>query len=149
MNFTLRYVAREGSHHSGNWGGVLRNPATVSWLSAPTKANSGCALDARDKTPSSSTHAVHQEAQKFSTTGLPCSCHTRTCSPYWVSIASLGAVLPSTEGLARAACWRPQASDTTSTVARPMATAAKTPDLRLTRLSLVIQEGVRLGDARV
>jgi acetylornithine deacetylase/succinyl-diaminopimelate desuccinylase-like protein len=29
VNFTLRYVAREGSHHSGNWGGVLRNPATV------------------------------------------------------------------------------------------------------------------------
>jgi acetylornithine deacetylase/succinyl-diaminopimelate desuccinylase-like protein len=29
VNFTLRYVAREGGHHSGNWGGVLRNPATV------------------------------------------------------------------------------------------------------------------------
>ncbi|MQA96625.1 MAG: M20/M25/M40 family metallo-hydrolase [Streptosporangiales bacterium] len=28
-NFTLRYTAREGSHHSGNWGGVLRNPATT------------------------------------------------------------------------------------------------------------------------
>lgn len=28
-NFTLSYTAREGSHHSGNWGGVLRNPATV------------------------------------------------------------------------------------------------------------------------
>ncbi|WP_028923179.1 M20 family metallopeptidase [Pseudonocardia acaciae] len=28
-NFTLRYRARVGSHHSGNWGGVLRNPATV------------------------------------------------------------------------------------------------------------------------
>lgn len=29
VNFTLSYTAREGSHHSGNWGGVLRNPATV------------------------------------------------------------------------------------------------------------------------
>jgi acetylornithine deacetylase/succinyl-diaminopimelate desuccinylase-like protein len=28
-NFTLRYRARVGNHHSGNWGGVLRNPATV------------------------------------------------------------------------------------------------------------------------
>lgn len=28
-NFTLSYQPREGSHHSGNWGGVLRNPATV------------------------------------------------------------------------------------------------------------------------
>ena len=29
VNFTLSYTAREGGHHSGNWGGVLRNPATV------------------------------------------------------------------------------------------------------------------------
>ncbi|WP_236789041.1 M20 family metallopeptidase [Amycolatopsis sp. GM8] len=27
--FTLRFKAREGAHHSGNWGGLLRNPATV------------------------------------------------------------------------------------------------------------------------
>ncbi|MQA04911.1 MAG: M20/M25/M40 family metallo-hydrolase [Streptosporangiales bacterium] len=29
VNFTLSFRAREGSHHSGNWGGLLRNPATV------------------------------------------------------------------------------------------------------------------------
>lgn len=28
-NFTLTYRARPESHHSGNWGGVLANPATV------------------------------------------------------------------------------------------------------------------------
>lgn len=28
-NFTLRYRARSESHHSGNWGGVLSNPAIV------------------------------------------------------------------------------------------------------------------------
>ncbi len=28
INFTLRVNARERAHHSGNWGGVLRNPAT-------------------------------------------------------------------------------------------------------------------------
>lgn len=28
-NFTLQYRARPESHHSGNWGGVLSNPATV------------------------------------------------------------------------------------------------------------------------
>jgi acetylornithine deacetylase/succinyl-diaminopimelate desuccinylase-like protein len=27
--FTLRVALREGAHHSGNWGGLLRNPATV------------------------------------------------------------------------------------------------------------------------
>ena len=27
--FTLRVPLRERSYHSGNWGGVLRNPATV------------------------------------------------------------------------------------------------------------------------
>jgi acetylornithine deacetylase/succinyl-diaminopimelate desuccinylase-like protein len=27
--FTLRVPLREGAHHSGNWGGLLRNPATV------------------------------------------------------------------------------------------------------------------------
>lgn len=29
VNFTLRHRARERAHHSGNWGGVLANPATV------------------------------------------------------------------------------------------------------------------------
>ena len=29
INFTLRLRARERSYHSGNWGGVLANPATV------------------------------------------------------------------------------------------------------------------------
>lgn len=29
VNFTLTVNAREESHHSGNWGGVLSNPATV------------------------------------------------------------------------------------------------------------------------
>ncbi|MDX3226509.1 M20 family metallopeptidase [Streptomyces sp. ME19-01-6] len=29
VNFTLRVALREGAHHSGNWGGLLRNPATV------------------------------------------------------------------------------------------------------------------------
>ncbi|MGA5358485.1 M20 family metallopeptidase [Streptomyces purpurascens] len=28
-NFRLRVALREGAHHSGNWGGALRNPATV------------------------------------------------------------------------------------------------------------------------
>ena len=28
-NFDLALVAREGGHHSGNWGGLLRNPGTV------------------------------------------------------------------------------------------------------------------------
>jgi acetylornithine deacetylase/succinyl-diaminopimelate desuccinylase-like protein len=28
-NFTLSLHAREGGHHSGNWGGLLRNPGTV------------------------------------------------------------------------------------------------------------------------
>jgi len=28
-NFRLRVPLREGAHHSGNWGGALRNPATV------------------------------------------------------------------------------------------------------------------------
>ncbi|MEV0633660.1 M20 family metallopeptidase [Streptomyces sp. NPDC050619] len=28
-NFRLRVDLREGAHHSGNWGGALRNPATV------------------------------------------------------------------------------------------------------------------------
>jgi acetylornithine deacetylase/succinyl-diaminopimelate desuccinylase-like protein len=29
INFTLALNLREGGHHSGNWGGLLRNPATV------------------------------------------------------------------------------------------------------------------------
>jgi acetylornithine deacetylase/succinyl-diaminopimelate desuccinylase-like protein len=29
VNFELGYHAREGGHHSGNWGGLLRNPATT------------------------------------------------------------------------------------------------------------------------
>ena len=29
VNFELRFKAREGGHHSGNWGGALRNPATT------------------------------------------------------------------------------------------------------------------------
>ena len=29
FNFELRLRAREGAHHSGNWGGLLVNPATV------------------------------------------------------------------------------------------------------------------------
>ena len=29
INFTLALKLREGGHHSGNWGGLLRNPATV------------------------------------------------------------------------------------------------------------------------
>ncbi|MBB5470950.1 acetylornithine deacetylase/succinyl-diaminopimelate desuccinylase-like protein [Paraburkholderia sp. Clong3] len=29
LNFELTVALREGGHHSGNWGGVLRNPATV------------------------------------------------------------------------------------------------------------------------
>ena len=28
-NFSLTLALRDGSHHSGNWGGLLRNPATV------------------------------------------------------------------------------------------------------------------------
>ena len=28
-NFELVLNAREGGHHSGNWGGLLRNPGTV------------------------------------------------------------------------------------------------------------------------
>ncbi|MDP1900269.1 MAG: M20 family metallopeptidase [Rubrivivax sp.] len=28
-NFTLALTLREGAHHSGNWGGLLRNPGTV------------------------------------------------------------------------------------------------------------------------
>ncbi|MGW3649859.1 M20 family metallopeptidase [Streptomyces sp. NPDC000878] len=28
-NFQLRVALRDGAHHSGNWGGALRNPATV------------------------------------------------------------------------------------------------------------------------
>ncbi|WP_434108725.1 M20 family metallopeptidase [Paraburkholderia caffeinilytica] len=29
VNFTLSLQLREGAHHSGNWGGLLRNPGTV------------------------------------------------------------------------------------------------------------------------
>jgi acetylornithine deacetylase/succinyl-diaminopimelate desuccinylase-like protein len=29
LNFDLTLVLREGGHHSGNWGGLLRNPGTV------------------------------------------------------------------------------------------------------------------------
>lgn len=29
LNFELSLALREGGHHSGNWGGILRNPATV------------------------------------------------------------------------------------------------------------------------
>ena len=29
FNFTMRYRAREGGHHSGNWGGLLTNPGVV------------------------------------------------------------------------------------------------------------------------
>src|SRR5262245_1496068 len=29
LNFTLRLRARQGAHHSGNWGGLLTNPAIV------------------------------------------------------------------------------------------------------------------------
>ncbi len=29
INFDLRLTLREGSHHSGNWGGLLPNPATI------------------------------------------------------------------------------------------------------------------------
>lgn len=29
VNFSLRHCARDRAHHSGNWGGVLANPATV------------------------------------------------------------------------------------------------------------------------
>ncbi|GAB3959233.1 M20 family metallopeptidase [Actinoallomurus acanthiterrae] len=29
LNLTLRVRLRDGAHHSGNWGGLLRNPATV------------------------------------------------------------------------------------------------------------------------
>ncbi|EPS1226255.1 M20/M25/M40 family metallo-hydrolase, partial [Burkholderia cenocepacia] len=29
VNFTLSLRARDGAHHSGNWGGLLRNPAIV------------------------------------------------------------------------------------------------------------------------
>ncbi len=29
VNFELSDIAREGGHHSGNWGGLLRNPATT------------------------------------------------------------------------------------------------------------------------
>jgi acetylornithine deacetylase/succinyl-diaminopimelate desuccinylase-like protein len=29
VNFTLSVTLREGAHHSGNWGGLLANPATV------------------------------------------------------------------------------------------------------------------------
>ncbi len=29
VNFDLSLVSREGGHHSGNWGGLLRNPGTV------------------------------------------------------------------------------------------------------------------------
>jgi acetylornithine deacetylase/succinyl-diaminopimelate desuccinylase-like protein len=29
VNFELSYRARDGGHHSGNWGGLLRNPATT------------------------------------------------------------------------------------------------------------------------
>ena len=29
VNFELSYQARDGGHHSGNWGGLLRNPATT------------------------------------------------------------------------------------------------------------------------
>ncbi|WP_105511770.1 M20 family metallopeptidase [Paraburkholderia sp. BL21I4N1] len=29
LNFELTVALREGGHHSGNWGGILRNPATV------------------------------------------------------------------------------------------------------------------------
>lgn len=40
-NFDLALVAREGGHHSGNWGGLLRNPGTV-------LANAiACLVDAR------------------------------------------------------------------------------------------------------
>jgi acetylornithine deacetylase/succinyl-diaminopimelate desuccinylase-like protein len=29
VNFELKLVLRDGAHHSGNWGGLLRNPGTV------------------------------------------------------------------------------------------------------------------------
>ncbi len=29
VNFDLKLVLRDGAHHSGNWGGLLRNPGTV------------------------------------------------------------------------------------------------------------------------
>jgi len=29
VNFELKLALRDGAHHSGNWGGLLRNPATV------------------------------------------------------------------------------------------------------------------------
>ncbi len=29
MNFKLDVNLREGGHHSGNWGGLLRNPGVV------------------------------------------------------------------------------------------------------------------------
>ncbi len=29
FNFTMRYQAHDGGHHSGNWGGLLTNPAVV------------------------------------------------------------------------------------------------------------------------
>src|SRR2546430_11031045 len=86
------------------------NPAVVSWLSAPTKATCWCATEASASTPASSTQGPHHEAQKFTTTGLPCSSQTLTWSPAGVWMASLGAVLPSTGGFASAACCRPQAS---------------------------------------
>jgi hypothetical protein len=28
-NFELSLTLRDGGHHSGNWGGLLRNPGTV------------------------------------------------------------------------------------------------------------------------
>src|SRR5258708_15730552 len=91
----------------------LLNPPDVSWLSAPTKATPGWPAAPLESTGSSCTHGAHHDAQKFTTTGLPCSCHTRTSSPVAVWIASRGAVFPSSGGLASAARLRPHAREST------------------------------------
>ncbi|MFZ2651231.1 MAG: M20 family metallopeptidase [Burkholderiaceae bacterium] len=39
VNFALTYRAREGGHHSGNWGGLLRNPATTLIAALSTLVN--------------------------------------------------------------------------------------------------------------
>src|SRR5579859_6421125 len=133
-----------------NWA----SPPVVSCMSAPRNATPGWLSCAAASTGSSCAQGPHHEAQKLSTTGVPCSLLTSTWPPSAGRIASAGAGRPSSCGLVRAACCRPHPSDSISTDPATTAPPEISAVLAFTPLSLVdhqtlFREGVGGRDPAV
>ena len=71
INFDLKVDLRDGAHHSGNWGGLIADPAIILANAIATIANANGQIQIADWLPPSSSVAIKEALKDVVVTGGP------------------------------------------------------------------------------